>query len=401
MIDTREELINALHEAAELEHGLLLQYLYAALSLKRRTDEGLSAQDQALIGDWERLILRVAVEEMAHLGTVCNLLSAIGAAPHFRRPTFPQPVEKYYPFDFQLERLNDATLYRFLCFELPVGEPPPEPPRHLAPLDAAPEPIAYSRVGELYTAISDGFARVPNLFIGPPENQDEDDWGNNMSLRLVRDLPTAQAAIAAIIVEGEGTPQNREQSHYGRFLAIRAALRARSDLDPARAVVKNPLTREHRDTADDADVNYLTHPQAKLTAELFAHVYQTMLLLLGQYYAYSGETQDQRAAVQAASRQLMSTALRPLAEQLTQMPAGDAADPRRAGPTFESFGDVTLAPALANRWIILQERLATEIADCTALAAQASGPADPLHRIGSIGESIRLIAANVATATQP
>lgn len=400
MIDTREELINALHEAAELEHGLLLQYLYAALSLKRRTDEGLSAQDQALIGDWERLILRVAVEEMAHLGTVCNLLSAIGAAPHFRRPSFPQPVARYYPFDFQLERLTDATLYRFLCFELPVGEPPPEPPRRVAPFDAAPEPLAYSRVGELYTAIAEGFARVPNLFIGPAENQDEDSWGNGMKLLLVRDLASAQAAISAIIVEGEGTPQNREQSHFGRFLAIRAALRARPDLDPARLVVRNPLTREHRDTPADADVTYLTHPQARLTAELLAHVYQTMLLLLGQYYSYGGETPPQRAVVQAACRQLMSAALRPLAEQLTQLPAGDPADPRRAGPTFESFGEVALAPALANRWIILQERLATEVADCASLAAQTSTPADPLHRIGAIGESIRLIAANLAVAAQ-
>ena len=34
-INTREELINALHEAIQIEHGLMLQYLYAALSCKR------------------------------------------------------------------------------------------------------------------------------------------------------------------------------------------------------------------------------------------------------------------------------------------------------------------------------------------------------------------------------
>ena len=70
MISNREELRNALHEAAELEHGLLLQYLFAAFSLKRRLEEGLSPLDQALIGNWERVILAVAVEEMAHLGAV-------------------------------------------------------------------------------------------------------------------------------------------------------------------------------------------------------------------------------------------------------------------------------------------------------------------------------------------
>jgi hypothetical protein len=38
-IDTREELINALTEAAELEHGLLCQYLFAAFSMKKHPSE--------------------------------------------------------------------------------------------------------------------------------------------------------------------------------------------------------------------------------------------------------------------------------------------------------------------------------------------------------------------------
>ncbi len=42
MIDTREELINALTEEAEREHGLTHQHVLAALSLKRRPDEGIS-----------------------------------------------------------------------------------------------------------------------------------------------------------------------------------------------------------------------------------------------------------------------------------------------------------------------------------------------------------------------
>jgi hypothetical protein len=46
MIDTREELTVALHEAAELEHGLMIQYLFPALSMKKRLDEGLSAPQQ-------------------------------------------------------------------------------------------------------------------------------------------------------------------------------------------------------------------------------------------------------------------------------------------------------------------------------------------------------------------
>jgi N-dimethylarginine dimethylaminohydrolase len=76
MIDTRDELVNALSEAAELEHGLLVQYLFAAFSMKRRTGESITPIQQALLVDRESTILRVAHGEMYHLASVCNLLSA-------------------------------------------------------------------------------------------------------------------------------------------------------------------------------------------------------------------------------------------------------------------------------------------------------------------------------------
>lgn len=397
MISNREELTHALREAAELEHGLLLQYLFAAFSFKRRIDEGLTSLDQSLIGDWERTILRVAVEEMAHLGTVCNLLSAIGAAPHFRRPNFPQPIQRYYPFDFQLERFGDAALYRFLCFELPVGEPPP--PRHLgaAPADVAPAPLVYSRVGELYGQIKKAITTLPNLFIGPQEQQDKDDWGNAMKLLLVKDAATAAQAIDSIVMEGEGTAANRDNSHYGRFLAIRKALGERPGFDPARRVATNPLTLPHDDAG--AGVSWITHASSRRVAELFSYVYQTMLLMLAQFYSYGGESTEQRALLQAASRQTMSAVLRPLAEQLTQMPLDDPGSPMRAGPAFEMFTDIALSPALANRLVILDERFATAADECDVLAAAAAGEADPLFRLRTIAESLRLLRVNL-TATQ-
>jgi hypothetical protein len=52
LIDTREELINALYEAAELEHGLMVQYLFAALTMKKRLDEGITGSQQELTRKW-------------------------------------------------------------------------------------------------------------------------------------------------------------------------------------------------------------------------------------------------------------------------------------------------------------------------------------------------------------
>ncbi|HWN10829.1 MAG TPA: hypothetical protein VNO50_16435 [Pyrinomonadaceae bacterium] len=41
-LTTREDLIDTLHLAAELEHNLMCQYWFAAYSMKRSTSEGLS-----------------------------------------------------------------------------------------------------------------------------------------------------------------------------------------------------------------------------------------------------------------------------------------------------------------------------------------------------------------------
>ena len=46
--------------------------------VKRRLDEGLTARQQMLARGWQSSILRVAREEMAHLGIVSNLLAAVG-----------------------------------------------------------------------------------------------------------------------------------------------------------------------------------------------------------------------------------------------------------------------------------------------------------------------------------
>ena len=88
LIDTREEMIYALNEAAEIEHGLMIQYLFAALTMKKDLRENVTGTQQELIRKWEAQILGVSREEMAHLGTVCNLLSSVCLA------TDPDPADE-------------------------------------------------------------------------------------------------------------------------------------------------------------------------------------------------------------------------------------------------------------------------------------------------------------------
>jgi len=51
-IEHREALVYTLGKAAELEHLIMLQYLFAAFSLKQSVDEGLSPDQLAAVQRW-------------------------------------------------------------------------------------------------------------------------------------------------------------------------------------------------------------------------------------------------------------------------------------------------------------------------------------------------------------
>ena len=229
VIDTREELASALTTAAELEHNLLLEYLFAAFSLKNAADDDLTWHQAELCRQWERNILRVARSEMAHLGMVCNLLSAIGHAPQFGRRNFPQQPTKTSPFDYELTPFSDETLYRFMRAEQPSGRRPRPPFRRNAPKTLSADyrqraPFYYKHTGELYRAIESAFSTIDGLFIGPKADQDRSDWSNNFTIAAVTDAASARHAIAGILHDGEGAPRHREGSHYDVFEDIRDQL---------------------------------------------------------------------------------------------------------------------------------------------------------------------------------
>src|ERR1700683_3280460 len=56
VIEHREALIYMLCEAAELEHGIMCQYLYAAFTLKQSEDEGLSPEEAEDVRRWRKRI---------------------------------------------------------------------------------------------------------------------------------------------------------------------------------------------------------------------------------------------------------------------------------------------------------------------------------------------------------
>src|ERR1043165_1246109 len=103
VVSHREHLWWLLTEAAQLEHMIMCQYLFAEFSLADDRPEWTDEQ-RAAVGRWRGVLRGIAVEEMLHLALVANLMSAIGAAPTFSRPNFPQR-SGYFPARLQLDLL--------------------------------------------------------------------------------------------------------------------------------------------------------------------------------------------------------------------------------------------------------------------------------------------------------
>ncbi len=114
------ELIRLLRSAAEIEHSLMVQYLYAVFSVKLPRYAMLAGWSTHRHGGPPNSLLGVAVEEMVHLYSVNQLLVALGARPNLGRQQFPLEVD-IYPFPVNLEALNPNSLAKYVYIEAPEG----------------------------------------------------------------------------------------------------------------------------------------------------------------------------------------------------------------------------------------------------------------------------------------
>ncbi|MCH8617720.1 ferritin-like protein [Undibacterium sp. TS12] len=101
---------------AEIEHCLMVQYLYAAYSLG---GPQVPEVYRDVVRNWQEVILGIAKEEMGHLISVQNSLRLIGAPLHMEREDYPWDVP-FYPFPFALEPLTLDSLAKYVYAESPV-----------------------------------------------------------------------------------------------------------------------------------------------------------------------------------------------------------------------------------------------------------------------------------------
>lgn len=400
-IETRAELVALLGEAAELEHGLVCSYLFTAFTLKPPETRGLDAAQAEAVVRWRDVLVGVAIEEMLHLALVSNLLTAVGAAPHLARPSFPQ-VSRYYPagITIELRRFSAATLTRLVHLERPEGveiedealvdpavdadpDAPDAAPGALRTPDDEVEEVpaeAYATVGHLYQAIEDGFCHLveergeADLFIGPPGAQATSGSFRLPGLVAVIDLPSARQALDVLVTQGEGVRGDWSEAHYGSFLRVREELRelraADPGFDPAHPVLDNPVAHEPPGGAPE---RLVSDPLAVSVMELFDGCYELMTAMLLRFFAHSDESEEALTALVQSAMSLMSAAVGPLGRLLTSLPAGGPHADATAGPGFELQAPVSLTPHRRAAWLVLHERL-VELADFAGRLVAEGGP---------------------------
>ena len=108
-------LIMLLRIGAEVEHCLMVQYLYAAYTLG---GDQVPLAQRPMVQAWQDSLLAVAKEEMGHLMTVSNLLVLLGGEPNLGRRDYPWD-EQYYPFPFELQPLSLKSTACYTYVESP------------------------------------------------------------------------------------------------------------------------------------------------------------------------------------------------------------------------------------------------------------------------------------------
>ncbi len=370
-IRTREALIDALGKAAELEHAIMVQYLYAAFSLDR-TAPGLSPAEQEQVRTFALQTLLIARQEMEHLGIVCNLLIGVGASPNFDRPNLPLQPD-YYQIDLPLALLPFGE--QFLRLAEQLEEPCADP-------DHTPMPY-FPSVAAIYERLRDGFVALgqdPSFYLGANDPQlSNADFGvppaqlwYDVALLPVTDLTSALAAIDLIRVQGEGATAADPHSHYARVKAMHAAWDALDHDARARMLrpaPSNPLTRPRGDVNPRATCTILTDPRAVGLADLENRCYELLLLLLARLYGATDATAADRAMYQEyAFFPLMTMVVRPVSEILVELPAGDGK--HSAAPTFELDGPIRTYLDRTSFHVQLLERLTHLALGFAELAAQ-------------------------------
>jgi hypothetical protein len=375
-LEHREALIYTLGKAAELEHLVMLQYLFAAFSLKQTEDEGLTAEALSSVKRWRKTLLEIGAQEMLHLSLVQNLLTAVGAAPRLARPNFPMPAYAY-PAGVRIELVpfGEAALRHFAFLERPDGMDVDDGEGFEAIAQAVPLPHddgdgivpqlqEFDTIGQLYRSIEAGLEHLQDrlgaerLFVGPPKAQATEEHFHWSELVAVTDLATARQAIDTIVEQGEGARGEWRESHFGRLLGILDEYLELKKADPSFEPARPAVMANVRPQSTGVVVPLITDPGTTRAMDLLNVSYEVLLQLLSRYFAPTDETDEQLEVLANVAIGLMYSAIKPLGSVVTTLPVGSDHPGVTAGPGFELFYSVDyFLPHRQAAWVLMEERL--------------------------------------------
>lgn len=340
---THSRLLELLADACELEHALCCSYLFSAFSIKRDLADGLDWRQQQITRLWASRIYHIAAQEMLHLAQVWNIMTAVGGSPYYGRPSFPQAA-KHFPLDIalSLRRFDVATLDRFLVYERPEDTELEEAELsvNLWPLD---EGFQYDSVGELYGEIARLLQELDeqSTFVGSLDMQADQELIDFYDVMQVTNRESALQSIDAILEQGEGSPEDREDSHFGVFTQLRRELNE-AGFTPFLSVADNPYiragTRQHLiSTSSEFEKNGIavtevTNSDSIHAMDLFNDVYILMLRALSHIFGTGTGEGAPRMRIARNALELMITVIKPLGEAICRMPSGQ--EGLNAGPDF-------------------------------------------------------------------
>lgn len=408
----RDYLLMLLKIDAGIEHGLMVQYLYAAYSLG---GVQVPPEHRHRVREWQQTILSIAKEEMGHLLTVQNVITCLGGTTCLEREDYPWD-SPFYPFPFELEPLSLDTLAKYVYTEAPVNwgkdkkDPQsateraeiderlkrrPIPPRP----DVKPVPALFAVVLEIIKnpeLIPDD-AFNPDTFSqqacwaawarnhGAPSGQAADDGMNPDSDTPAKTHPTTSDVIVVQVTsrddvidallqvahQGEAPENAHETSHFKRFLEIYREFKQyfpekKGGVKPTRPLPVNPTTFSYQRaiSGDNAPRNTLiTHPASVKWASLFDLRYRLLLTGLAHTYRIGrlAPNPSGPGTYQALTHHTFTEMynLKALSDILVHQPLkkGGSAEKEPAGPPFQMPYTLDLPENPVSCWLQYREMI--------------------------------------------
>lgn len=273
----RDEFTLLLHVAAEIEHSLMVQYLYAAFSLPERSPQL----------RWKAALLQVAREEMGHLMSIQNILLQIGSPLNFEREDYP--YNHLYPYPFKLEPLSQHSIARYVLAEMPERES--IPPEFEFDLEKVIVDSGYNgsvnRVGILYESLAQMALTLAESDVyhdGFDRQGEYHEWragAYNLIVRKVGNREEFKSLLEEVGEQGEGLSMpgdNEDISHFEKLLRIYNEIKETQDADSlfrvSLPVPENPTVR------DKSSSGFLSDAEAFMWGDIFNHRYRWLLTMI-------------------------------------------------------------------------------------------------------------------------